>query len=45
MTLYEFWVPVIALVYAGLAVVAFKTAGKRLDAQVEAERRAKHPAE
>jgi hypothetical protein len=45
MTLFEIMVPVVALAVALIGVVGFTIAGKRLDARLEAERRAKHPAE
>ena len=45
MTMYEFLVPVVLLALASLGVIGFTIAGKRLDARLEAERRAKHPAE
>jgi len=43
MTAYELWVPIVLLGLAGLGVLAFTLAGKRLDARLEAERQAKHP--
>ena len=45
MTLFEIMVPVVALAVALIGVVGFTIAEKRLDARLEAERRAKHPAE
>lgn len=45
MTLFEFLVPVVALAYAGVALLALRVAGRRLDAQLAAERRRAHPAE
>jgi len=45
MTMYEFLVPLVLLGVAGLSVIWLKFAEKRLDARLEAERQAKHPAE
>jgi hypothetical protein len=42
---YEFWTPVVLLALAGLGVLILQVAEKRLDARLEAERQAKHPAE
>ncbi|MGL6210372.1 MAG: hypothetical protein ACRC14_11155 [Paracoccaceae bacterium] len=45
MTTFEIMVPVIALAIALIGVIGFTIAGRRLDARLEAERQAKHPAE
>ena len=45
MTPYEFWTPVVLLALAGIGVLFLQVAEKRLDARLEAERQAKHPAE
>jgi hypothetical protein len=45
MSPYEFWTPVVLLALAGLGVLILQVAEKRLDARLEAERQAKHPAE
>jgi hypothetical protein len=45
MTPYEFWTPVVLLALVGIGVLILQVAEKRLDARLEAERQAKHPAE
>jgi hypothetical protein len=44
MTLYGFFVPVIALAVAGVGTLSIHRASKRLDARIAVESRSRHPA-